>query len=116
MKMLKTKYSKIAVITLMACSVISASSYANKTNYQAMPSKIAQNQLIKSINNSKTYDCFTLGNGMEVIVASDPTLTQAAVSLSVGVGQLQDPELQQGLIHYLEHMIFTWSTKFRQPS
>ncbi|WDE13438.1 insulinase family protein [Thalassomonas haliotis] len=70
------------------------------------------NGILKSPNDSRTYDTFTLNNGMEVVLASDPTLAQSAASLTVGIGQYQDPDTQQGLAHYLEHVIFMGSQSF----
>lgn len=75
-----------------------------------------QTTIIKSPNDSRIYESFTLDNGMEVLLASDPDLTQVAASLTVGVGQYQDPIAQQGLAHYLEHMIFMGSEKYPEPN
>ncbi|MFT5758970.1 MAG: protease-3 [Alteromonadaceae bacterium] len=75
-----------------------------------------QGNIFKSPNDSRVYETFTLDNGMEVLLASDPNLTQVAASLTVGVGQYQDPNTQQGLAHYLEHMIFMGSARFPEPN
>lgn len=53
-----------------------------------------------------------LGNGLAVILISDPEVDRSAAALSVGVGHLYDPESKMGLAHYLEHMLFLGTEKF----
>lgn len=72
--------------------------------------------LNKSPNDKRTYDIFTLKNGIEVVTVSDPDLATSAATLSVGVGQFQDPEDAQGIAHFLEHMIFMGSEKYKKPN
>lgn len=69
----------------------------------------------KSPNDPRSYDSFTLENGLEVVTVSDANIAQSAATLSVGVGQFQDPESHQGLAHFLEHMIFMGSDESPQP-
>ena len=54
----------------------------------------------------RNYRTLTLKNQIEVLLIQDPAATKAAASLSVGVGQFQDPADYSGLAHYLEHMLF----------
>lgn len=70
----------------------------------------------KSPNDKRTYEVFMLKNGIEVITVSDPDLATSAATLSVGVGQFQDPEDAQGIAHFLEHMIFMGSEKYKKPN
>ena len=70
----------------------------------------------KSPSDPRKYSTFTLKNGIEVVTVSDPKLTTSAVTLSVGVGQFQDPENAQGIAHFLEHMIFMGSEKYESPN
>jgi len=70
----------------------------------------------KSPNDPREYSTFTLKNGIEVVTVSDPKLTTSAATLSVGVGQFQDPENAQGIAHFLEHMIFMGSEKYKSPN
>lgn len=69
----------------------------------------------KSPNDDRTYAAVMLANNLQVVLVSDPTLENSAASLAVGVGSAQDPEDQQGLAHYLEHMLFLGTTKFPEP-
>jgi len=55
---------------------------------------------------------FSLENGLDVLLVSDPDVHRSAVALSVGVGHLHDPVEKQGLAHYLEHMLFLGTKKY----
>lgn len=69
----------------------------------------------KSPNDDRSYAAIMLPNNLQVVLVSDPSLENSAASLAVGVGSAQDPEGQQGLAHYLEHMLFLGTTKFPEP-
>ncbi|MET0357788.1 MAG: insulinase family protein [Cellvibrio sp.] len=69
----------------------------------------------KSPNDDRTYAAILLPNKLQVVLVSDPTLENSAASLAVGAGSAQDPEGQQGLAHYLEHMLFLGTAKFPEP-
>lgn len=66
----------------------------------------AQAKVVKSPNDDREYRVITLPNQIEIMLVSDPSTEKSAASLSVGVGLLQDPMTQQGMAHYLEHMLF----------
>ncbi|MGM0526294.1 MAG: insulinase family protein [Pseudomonadota bacterium] len=68
--------------------------------------------VIKSPNDERSYRTVTLPNQLEVMLVSDPETEKSAASLSVGVGLLQDPMTQQGMAHYLEHMLFLGTEKY----
>ena len=70
----------------------------------------------KSPNDDRSYAAIMLPNNLQVVLVSDPTLENSAASLAVGVGSAQDPQDQQGLAHYLEHMLFLGTTKFPEPA
>ena len=70
----------------------------------------------KSPSDSREYNSFFLKNNMEVITVSDPELAMSAVTLNVGVGFFNDPEEAQGIAHFLEHMIFMGSKKYKSPN
>ena len=70
----------------------------------------------KSPADPREYNTFFLKNGIEVITVSDPELATSAATLSVGVGAFQDPEGAQGIAHFLEHMIFMGSKKYKSPN
>ena len=70
----------------------------------------------KAPSDTREYATFTLKNGIEVVTVSDKNLATSAATLSVGVGQFQDPDDAQGIAHYLEHMIFMGSKKYKKPN
>ncbi len=66
----------------------------------------------KAPNDESEYRRFTLENGLDVILLSDPKLNKSSASMSVGVGSLSDPRDRQGLAHFLEHMLFLGTEKY----
>lgn len=60
----------------------------------------------------RVYRRFELPNRMKVLLISDPTITKSAVSLSVAAGSLSNPPDQQGMAHFLEHMLFLGTEKY----
>ncbi len=68
--------------------------------------------IIQSPNDPRSYLAFTLDNGLQVAVISDPSADQAAASLEVGVGSGDDPRHTQGLAHFLEHMLFLGTDRY----
>ncbi|MBF0287451.1 MAG: insulinase family protein [SAR324 cluster bacterium] len=58
------------------------------------------------------YRRLVLENKIKVLLISDPTSDQAAASLSVGAGSLNDPPEHQGMAHFLEHMLFLGTKKY----
>ena len=83
------------------------------------PSTMTQNQstdtVTKSPNDSRKYKTLTLPNQLEVMLVSDPSSDQAAVSMDIWTGQINDPPSRQGLTHFLEHMLFLGTEKYPDP-
>lgn len=52
------------------------------------------------------YETFTLSNGLRVIAEQLPHLRSVAVGLWVGAGSMQETPAENGLSHFLEHMLF----------
>jgi insulysin len=65
-----------------------------------------------SRSDDRTYAYSTLGNGLRVLVISEPAAEFAAAALSVRVGSFQDPAELPGLAHFCEHMLFLGTEKF----
>lgn len=95
-----------ATATLTACVT-----QDNNNNKQAANS----NQVISSPYDNRQYRAITLDNGLEVILVSDPETEKSAASLAVGVGSMHNPIEQQGLAHFLEHMLFLGTEKYPVP-
>ena len=66
----------------------------------------------KSLTDKNNYHLITLPNNLKVLLVSDPQAERFSASLSVNVGSFQDPEQQQGLAHFLEHMLFLGTEKY----
>eukprot|EP00927_Polykrikos_kofoidii_P033683 TRINITY_DN28500_c0_g1_i1.p1 TRINITY_DN28500_c0_g1~~TRINITY_DN28500_c0_g1_i1.p1 ORF type:complete len:1087 (-),score=161.98 TRINITY_DN28500_c0_g1_i1:124-3384(-) len=60
----------------------------------------------------RQYEYIQLKNGLNVILASDPTCDKSAAALCVGVGQLHEPKDMSGLAHFCEHMLFLGTHAF----
>ncbi|ETX09900.1 peptidase M16 [Marinomonas ushuaiensis DSM 15871] len=68
--------------------------------------------LNKSLTDTNNYYTITLPNKLKVLLISDPQAERFSASLSVNVGSFQDPDQQQGLAHFLEHMLFLGTEKY----
>ncbi len=81
------------------------------------PKEVAMDKQVirKSPNDNRLYSTITLGNGLQVMVISDPTTDKAAAALDVDVGSGADPRDRLGLAHFLEHMLFLGTEKYPEP-
>ncbi|MCK3655122.1 pitrilysin [Pasteurellaceae bacterium Macca] len=70
----------------------------------------------KSPNDEANYRAIRLANGMEVLLISDEKANKSLMSVGLPIGSMEDPESQQGLAHYLEHMILMGSKKFPETN
>ena len=90
----------------------------NKTSQvqKSTNAAMADNKIIniqkKSLTDKNSYHLITLPNNLKVLLVSDPQAERFSASLSVNVGNFQDPEEQQGLAHFLEHMLFLGTEKY----
>ncbi|PVF99224.1 hypothetical protein CPB86DRAFT_757279 [Serendipita vermifera] len=57
--------------------------------------------------NKRKYRLILLSNGMQVMLIHDDKCEQAAASMCVGAGYLDDPDEMQGMAHLCEHLIFS---------
>ncbi len=68
--------------------------------------------IYKSPHDPRVYQAIRLTNGMKVLLVSDVSAPHALAALALPVGSLENPASQQGLAHYLEHMILMGSRRF----
>ena len=66
--------------------------------------------VVKSEADKRDYRALLLGNGMKVVLVSDPTTDKAAAALDVNIGFMSDPI--PGLAHFCEHMLFLGTKKY----
>lgn len=104
---------KLFVLTAVALAVLSgcAAERSSAVDTQAAVQQL-QGQVVASPNDSRGYKTLILPNKLEVMLVSDPLAEKSAAALSVGVGLLQDPMSQQGMAHYLEHMLFLGTERY----
>ncbi|VEI47682.1 protease [Actinobacillus equuli] len=73
-------------------------------------------QINKSPNDNAIYQAIRLKNDMTVLLISDSKANKSLMSLALPIGSMEDPIQQQGLAHYLEHMILMGSKQFPETS
>ena len=66
--------------------------------------------VLKSEGDKRTYRGLELGNGMKIMLVSDPSTDKAAAALDVNIGFHSDPI--SGLAHFCEHMLFLGTKKY----
>ncbi|MGY8875740.1 MAG: insulinase family protein, partial [Pseudoalteromonas sp.] len=98
-------FSAIALAVLSGCSNMASVSVAPQAS-------LLSDTLVVSPNDNREYKTLKLANDIEVILVSDPGAEKSAAALSVGVGLLHDPMSQQGMAHYLEHMLFLGTDRY----
>ncbi|MCC5853337.1 MAG: insulinase family protein, partial [Alkalimonas sp.] len=106
---------KLFVVSAIALAVMTGCAQQSSVPQQTAAQQQAT-AVVVSPNDQRAYKTLTLPNQLEVLLVSDPTTEKSAVSLSVGAGMLQDPMTQQGLAHYLEHMLFMGTERFPDPA
>ncbi len=97
---------KIICLSAIALAVLSGCSNTSSSVATSPQASLLSDTLVVSPNDNREYKTLKLANEIEVILVSDPSAEKSAASLSVGVGLLHDPMSQQGMAHYLEHMLF----------
>lgn len=104
---------KIFVISAVALAVLTGCAAERSVSADAQVSQQQlQGQVLASPNDNRAYKTIVLPNKLEVMLVSDPAAEKSAAALSVGVGLLQDPMSQQGMAHYLEHMLFLGTERY----
>jgi secreted Zn-dependent insulinase-like peptidase len=69
--------------------------------------------IIKSSSDKRDYKVLTLDNGIQCMLISDTTADKSAASLDVRVGSCLDPRPLYGTAHFLEHMLFMGTEKYK---
>jgi insulysin len=60
----------------------------------------------------RDFATYLLGNGLRVLLCSDPSTNSAGVAMDVHVGACSDPDDVPGLAHFCEHMLFLGTEKY----
>lgn len=69
-----------------------------------------------SPQDDRAHKFFTLENGIQIVVSSDPGCEKAAAALAVKVGASSDPLDLPGVAHFCEHMCFLGSLKYPEEN
>lgn len=85
------------------------------TSFAAENWQLITDNIQKSQRDDRQYRAISLDNKMTVLLVSDQQAVKSLAALALPVGSLQDPIQQQGLAHYLEHMVLMGSAKFPEP-
>lgn len=103
------KHSFLSYITLalLSVAVVGCS--------QPTTESVEHVQVHTSPYDTREYRTFTLDNGLQVMLVSDPETEKSAAALAVHVGSMQNPDEQLGLAHFLEHMLFLGTEKYPDP-
>lgn len=96
-----------------AITLLSGCSAAPKTVVAA--EQQSDQSIMTSPNDARQYQTITLPNQLQVVLVSDPTAEKSSAALNVDVGWLNDPKEQQGLAHFLEHMLFMGTERYPDP-
>lgn len=97
---------------------VNASQTSTAYNVQAPQAniEIIQTTINKSPADKALYQGIRLANGMEVLLISDEKANKSLMSVGLPIGSMEDPVSQQGLAHYLEHMILMGSKAFPETN
>lgn len=78
--------------------------------------ELIKRRINKSPNDKAIYQGIKLDNGMEVLLISDSQANKSLMSAIIPIGSMDDPISQQGLAHYLEHMILMGSKNYPETN
>ena len=102
--------------TPMAFANASQNSTAYNVQAQQANIEIIKTTINKSPADKAIYQAIRLANGMEVLLISDEKANKSLMSVGLPIGSMEDPVSQQGLAHYLEHMILMGSKAFPETN
>lgn len=123
---MKKSFLTYSLQAILALGIVhSTAIFANVSPNQAGNNAVMQQKqgfelLNVTINKSPTdkaiYQGIRLANGMEVLLISDEKANKSLMSVGLPMGSMEDPIQQQGLAHYLEHMILMGSKAFPETN
>lgn len=110
-----------SLLAALSGSVFSPAVWAEKPSAAAIHAmqhgfEILPVEINKSPNDNALYQAIRLKNGMEVLLISDEKANKSLMSAGISIGSMEDPLEQQGLAHYLEHMILMGSKRFPETN
>lgn len=100
-------------ILTTSCLLLIGKPWPRSISYQARMAILQPISLSKSPGDERLYRGLELSNGLKVILVSDSTTDKSSAALDVHVGHMSDPEELPGLAHFLEHMLFLGTEKYK---
>lgn len=121
MKLSTTYLSLVLMCSLSLPVTLFAQSSAHPTAYPTQTTAshgfhYLETEIRKSPTDTAAYQAIRLDNGMEVLLISDEKANKSLFSVGISVGSMEDPLNQQGLAHYLEHMILMGSKAYPETN
>ncbi|WP_165474602.1 insulinase family protein [Marinomonas sp. MED121] len=104
------KRSSICLIPLMITPELIAKPSEPTPNLNTLDNPMTP--IKQSQSDQNQYRHIILKNGLQVILVQDPKAEKASAALAVGVGANDNPKGQEGLTHFLEHMLFLGTEKY----
>jgi insulysin len=101
--------------TLLAAASMAAALASTAAPVAAPPVVDLPPRIVAPTDKSE-YRRFVLGNGLRVLLVSDPRFNKSGAALVVNVGQMDDPAGTEGMAHFLEHMLFLGTEKYPDVS
>lgn len=98
------------VVATAATATASSTSVAN-----AFQNALGGKLIIPPLD-TRSYDIFTMSNGLKVILCSDASSNTASAAMNVHVGAASDPDSVPGLAHFNEHMLFLGTRKYPETN
>lgn len=80
--------------------------------YKDSPAAMPGEEIAKPDTHERTYAFVELDNKLRVILGSDPQCDKAGAALCVNAGMCYERKDMPGLAHFLEHMLFTGTSKY----
>lgn len=71
--------------------------------------------IAKAKSDFRSYRHLSLGNGLRVLLVSDPRTARAAAAMNITAGSRDEPSAYPGLAHLLEHALFLGTKNYPKP-
>lgn len=121
---MKKQFLRYALSALLVSASLQPAFAKNGENSPASAQQPLENlgfELIKttinkSPNDKAIYQGIKLANGMIVLLISDDKANKSLMATALPIGSMEDPLEQQGLAHYLEHMILMGSKNYPETN
>ena len=75
-----------------------------------------QEQPIQSEYDNRNYKSVVLPNGLKVLAIQEDGLDKSCASINVHIGHFCDPEDLESAAHFLEHLLFQGTEKYKEDN